>query len=119
MPVSSTSLDRRRFLAVSAGAALGATALSACAASVDGGGSGGGKSTLTVMSHDDDTPAAYQPAQDPQRFSLQFVLEAIDNCGRNDIPVGHGPEARRVSAAMAQLKRTMATQPENRLLKEI
>ena len=74
---------------------------------------------ISATAHDDDTPAAYQPAQDPQRFSLQFVLEAIDNCGRNDIPMGNGPEARRVSAAMAQLKRTMATQAENRLLKEI
>ncbi|MFB6850177.1 extracellular solute-binding protein [Streptomyces sp. NPDC056373] len=53
-----TSLDRRRFLAVSAGAALGASALSACAASVDNGGgsggkaSGGGKTTLTVMTNE-------------------------------------------------------------------
>lgn len=43
------SLDRRRFLAASAGAALTAVALPGCAASVgSGGGSGGGK-TLTVM----------------------------------------------------------------------
>ncbi|MFF7789936.1 extracellular solute-binding protein [Streptomyces sp. NPDC007991] len=54
-----TSLDRRRFLALSAGAALGASALSACAASVDegggsgkGGSGGGGRTTLTVMSVD-------------------------------------------------------------------
>lgn len=52
MPTSkTTSLDRRRFLAVSAGAALGASALSACAGSVGNtaNGSGSGKTTLTVM----------------------------------------------------------------------
>ncbi|MPY64202.1 extracellular solute-binding protein [Streptomyces spongiae] len=50
------SLDRRRFLAYSAGAALAATALPGCAASIDdgsgGGGSKGGSKTLTVMSVD-------------------------------------------------------------------
>ncbi|MFC8520259.1 ABC transporter substrate-binding protein [Streptomyces sp. NPDC057257] len=41
---------RRRFLAASAGAALAATALPGCAASVDDSGSGGGKKTLTILS---------------------------------------------------------------------
>ncbi|MPY59411.1 extracellular solute-binding protein [Streptomyces spongiae] len=51
MPVSARgSLDRRRFLAASAGAALTAAAVPGCAASVDSGsGSGGGGKTLTVM----------------------------------------------------------------------
>ncbi|MFF5979632.1 extracellular solute-binding protein [Streptomyces olindensis] len=58
MPKSpTTSLDRRRFLAASAGAAVAATALSGCASAVDdGSGSGSGAekgtSTLTVMSVD-------------------------------------------------------------------
>ncbi|MFI1338294.1 extracellular solute-binding protein [Streptomyces sp. NPDC020845] len=43
-------LGRRRFLTVSAGAALAATALPGCAASVDDSGSGGGSETLTIMS---------------------------------------------------------------------
>lgn len=57
MPMSkSTSLDRRSFLAVSAGTALAATGLSACAGSVSNGtnGSGGGKTTLTVMTVDNE-----------------------------------------------------------------
>ncbi|MEU0805972.1 extracellular solute-binding protein [Streptomyces sp. NPDC005970] len=51
MPSSARgSLDRRRFLAASAGAALTAAALPGCAASVESGsGSGGGGKTLTVM----------------------------------------------------------------------
>ncbi|GCB52531.1 extracellular solute-binding protein [Streptomyces sp. NL15-2K] len=51
------SLDRRRFLTYSAGAALAATALPGCAASVDdgsGGGSKSGSTTLTVMCEKDD-----------------------------------------------------------------
>jgi multiple sugar transport system substrate-binding protein len=52
------SLGRRQFLAASAGAALAATALPGCAASVDdgsgGGGSSSGSSTVTVMSTEDD-----------------------------------------------------------------
>lgn len=57
MPVSArSSLDRRRFLAASAGAALAATALPGCAASAGGGnsGGGGGKTTLTIMTADGD-----------------------------------------------------------------
>jgi ABC-type glycerol-3-phosphate transport system substrate-binding protein len=52
------SLDRRRFLTYS-GAALGAAALSGCATSVDdgsGSGGGSGKTTLTVMSKENDLP---------------------------------------------------------------
>ncbi|MDT0487911.1 extracellular solute-binding protein [Streptomyces doebereineriae] len=51
MPVSSRgSLDRRRFLAASAGAALSAAALPGCAASVDSGsGAKGAEETLTIM----------------------------------------------------------------------
>jgi membrane protein len=74
---------------------------------------------LTATNRANDEPAAYQPAQDPARFTLQFVMEAIDNCGRSDIPMGDGPETRKVSVAMAQLKETLAEQPENRLLKEL
>ncbi|WP_225877089.1 extracellular solute-binding protein [Streptomyces resistomycificus] len=73
-----TSLDRRRFLAVSAGAALGASALSACAASVDGsGGSGGGsgsKTTLTVMSHDNELDKkTIQAAEEALGFEIRFI----------------------------------------------
>ena len=61
-----TSLDRRRFLTVSAGAALGATALSACANSVGDskGGSGGGTAskTLTIMSTENDFNADMRKA---------------------------------------------------------
>ncbi|MET7653943.1 extracellular solute-binding protein [Streptomyces sp. NPDC005486] len=48
---TTTSLDRRRFLALSATTALAATGLSACAGSAgtSTSGSGGGKTTLTVM----------------------------------------------------------------------
>ncbi|WP_128435001.1 extracellular solute-binding protein [Streptomyces cyaneus] len=58
MPVSYRgSLDRRRFLAASAGAALSAAALPGCAASVDSGsGSDSGK-TLTVMAKVDEWDA--------------------------------------------------------------
>ncbi|MEH0578602.1 MULTISPECIES: extracellular solute-binding protein [Streptomyces] len=54
---SAESLDRRRFLTISASAALAVTALSGCAASVDDGsssGGGDGKKTLTVMGEKDD-----------------------------------------------------------------
>ncbi|MEU1276121.1 extracellular solute-binding protein [Streptomyces sp. NPDC005799] len=54
MPMPTTSLDRRRFLAVSAGAALGASALSACATSVNSGDASTSKTTLTVMSVDNE-----------------------------------------------------------------
>ncbi|OAH13699.1 extracellular solute-binding protein [Streptomyces jeddahensis] len=77
MSISGTSLGRRQFLAASAGAALAATALPGCAASVDdgssGGGSGSGKTTtLTVMSTDDEKKV-FQAAGKALGIKINFV----------------------------------------------
>ncbi|WP_308430693.1 ABC transporter substrate-binding protein [Streptomyces aurantiogriseus] len=72
-----TSLDRRRFLALSAGTAFAATGLSACAASVnsdeDGGGSGS-KTTLTVMSQDNELDKkTIQAAEQALGVKIRFI----------------------------------------------
>ncbi|MFF8971818.1 extracellular solute-binding protein [Streptomyces sp. NPDC014995] len=77
MPVPTTgSLDRRRFLTFS-GAALGAAALSGCAASVDdgsgGGGSKSGSTTLTVMSTEDEKKVI-QAAGTALGIKINFVV---------------------------------------------
>ncbi|KUN83268.1 extracellular solute-binding protein [Streptomyces griseoruber] len=67
------SLDRRRFLTLS-GAALGAAALSGCAASVDdgsGGSSKGAKTTLTVMCEKDDIDI--KAAQQALGMEIRFL----------------------------------------------
>ncbi|TLS48082.1 extracellular solute-binding protein [Streptomyces montanus] len=77
MSTSAGSLGRRQFLAASAGAALAATALPGCAASVDdGSGDGGAKSgstTITVMSTEDDKKVL-QAAGKGMGLKVNFVV---------------------------------------------
>ncbi|MGP4043220.1 extracellular solute-binding protein [Streptomyces sp. 2A115] len=79
MPISTTgSFDRRRFLTVSASAALAATALPACASSVkddSSGGSGGGKTTLTVMTVDNEwDKKALKAAEQALGMTLNIII---------------------------------------------
>jgi multiple sugar transport system substrate-binding protein len=90
MPISPTgSLDRRRFLAVSAGTALAAAALPGCAASVgDGGGSAGNeKTTLTIMSSlsDSDVKAA------EKALGMKINLVTLDTTKLNAMLVSKNP----------------------------
>ncbi|GAB3008488.1 hypothetical protein GCM10023080_087960 [Streptomyces pseudoechinosporeus] len=100
MPISSSvSLDRRRFLAVSAGAALGASALSACAASVDNGsgsggngsGGGGGKTTLTVMSNDSELGSKEVIAYAEQTLGVKISLVNYDPTKLNAMLASKNP----------------------------
>ncbi|MFD9316139.1 extracellular solute-binding protein [Streptomyces sp. NPDC060053] len=79
MPMSTTtSLDRRRFLAVSAGTALAATGLSACAGSVSDGSSGSGsagKTTLTVMTVQNEwDKAALKAAEEALGMNINVII---------------------------------------------
>ncbi|WP_338895060.1 extracellular solute-binding protein [Streptomyces sp. TG1A-60] len=69
-------LDRRRFLTVSAGAALAATTLPACATSVDDGSEGSGakrgSATVTVMTPDDEKKA-FQAAGKALGIKINFI----------------------------------------------
>ncbi|MET8213398.1 extracellular solute-binding protein [Streptomyces sp. NPDC005373] len=99
MPISpSRSLDRRRFLAVSAGSALGASALSACAASVDNGGGsggkgsgGGGKTTLTVMSNDGELGSKEVIAYAEQTLGVKISLVTYDMTKLNAMLASKNP----------------------------
>ncbi|WTN17058.1 extracellular solute-binding protein [Streptomyces canus] len=78
MPMSTTtSLDRRRFLAVSAGTALAATGLSACAGTAGNstGGSGSGKTTLTVMTVQNEwDKKALKAAEEALGMNLNVII---------------------------------------------
>lgn len=73
------SLGRRRFLAASAGAALAATALPGCAASVDDGSgdsSGSGKTTLTIMSKESELDKkSIRAAEEALGVSIKFIVD--------------------------------------------
>ncbi|MDQ0766918.1 ABC-type glycerol-3-phosphate transport system substrate-binding protein [Streptomyces canus] len=74
---TSTSLDRRRFLAVSTGTALAATGLSACAGTAGNstGGSGSGRTTLTVMTVQNEwDKKALKAAEDALGMNLNVII---------------------------------------------
>ncbi|MEW2401129.1 extracellular solute-binding protein [Streptomyces sp. NPDC046862] len=84
------SLDRRRFLTYS-GVALGATALSGCAASVGGSGSsGGGKKTLTVMTVADEWDKKTK-AQIEQLFNVHLSVITYDIAKLNAMLASKNP----------------------------
>ncbi|MGW1024702.1 extracellular solute-binding protein [Streptomyces sp. NPDC002577] len=95
MSTSGTSLGRRQFLAASAGAALAATALPGCAASVDDGSGGGtksgksGQTTLTIMSNGEIDKPTIKAAE--QALGVKVSLITFDATKLNAMLASKNP----------------------------
>ena len=66
-----------------------------------------------------DKEFAYQPARDINKMTIQYVLEALDHKGTEDIPVAKTEDYQALSAALRDFRDAMAGSPANKLLKEI
>jgi membrane protein len=66
-----------------------------------------------------DKEFAYQPARDINKMSIQYVLEAIDHKGTEDIPVARTEDYEALSEALRDFRDAMAGSPANKLLKNI
>ncbi|MER5177388.1 extracellular solute-binding protein [Streptomyces sp. NPDC002896] len=96
MSISGTSLGRRQFLVASAGAALAATALPGCAASVDDGSDGGGsksgksgQTTLTIMSNGEIDKPTIKAAE--QALGVKVSLITFDATKLNAMLASKNP----------------------------
>ena len=74
---------------------------------------------ITEVYSEDEKRHAYQPAQDPERFSIAFVLEALEQSGRASLPLEKTPEQERIEAAIRKMRDAVRNVPENDLLKSI
>ena len=62
---------------------------------------------------------AYQPARDINKMTIQYVLEALDHKGTEDIPVAKTDDYQALSEALQDLRESMEESPANKLLKDI
>ncbi len=66
-----------------------------------------------------DKEFAYQPARDISKMTIQYVLEALDHKGTEDIPVAKTEDYQALSTALQDFSESMAKSPANKLLKDI
>ena len=66
-----------------------------------------------------DKEYAYQPARDINTLTIQYILEALDQKGTDDIPVAKTEDYQALSAALQNFSEAMKKSPANRLLKDL
>jgi len=66
-----------------------------------------------------DKEFAYQPARDINKMTIQYVLEALDQKGTDDIPVARTEDYQALSDALQDFGEAMEKSPVNKLLKDI
>ena len=66
-----------------------------------------------------DKKFAYQPARDINKMTIQYVLEALDQMGTDDIPVAKTEDYQALSEALQDFSEAMEESPANKLLKDI
>jgi len=71
----------------------------------------------TVKNNDRDV--SYQPAQCTQNLTVQYVIEALDRRGSDDIPVEQSGELERIAQCLEDFCSTLSRSPANVLLRDI
>ena len=66
-----------------------------------------------------DKKFAYQPARDINKMTIQYVLEALDRSGTDDIPVAKTQDYQALSDALQNFGEAMEKSSANKLLKDI
>jgi len=66
-----------------------------------------------------DKEFAYQPARDINNLTIQYVLEALDKKGTDNIPIARTEDYRALSDALKKFSEAMEGSPANKLLKDI
>lgn len=74
---------------------------------------------LSTTAIEGDGEHGYQPALDPDKLTIQYVVDAMEQRGLNAMPFIHAPEFTALSASLEAFGKTIEKLPENRLLKEL
>jgi membrane protein len=61
----------------------------------------------------------YQPARDINLLTINYVIEAMEKRGLDNIPFIHAPEFAALSAAVESFSKAIEKLPENKLLKNL
>jgi membrane protein len=68
---------------------------------------------------DDERIVAYQPARNPEDITVQYVIDALETRGIDDIPVAKSKELKRLSACLKTFHELIAQSPSNMRLQDI
>jgi membrane protein len=68
---------------------------------------------------DDERMVAYQPARSPEETTIQYVIDALERRGVDDIPIAESKELKRLSALLKDFHEAIVHSPSNKQLKDI
>ena len=74
---------------------------------------------VTEIKTQADKEFAYQPARDINNLTIQYVLQALDQKGTDDIPVARSDDYQALSDALKKFSEAMESSSANKLLKDI
>ncbi len=78
-----------------------------------------GSGLLTGVLIDNDKDTAYQPARDPEAMTIQYVIDAMEQKGSDNVPVARSEELEKISEALKTFNEQISISQANRRLKEI
>ncbi|MEW5723739.1 MAG: YhjD/YihY/BrkB family envelope integrity protein [Thermodesulfobacteriota bacterium] len=67
----------------------------------------------------EDGSVFYQPAVDPERITIKFVVEALESRGGAEVPVVQTEELKEITQSLRNLAEQVEKSPDNRRLKDI
>jgi len=68
---------------------------------------------------DDERIVAYQPARNPEDITVQYVIDALETRGIDDIPVAESEELKTLSMCLKSFHELIARSPSNMRLQDI
>ena len=68
---------------------------------------------------DDEREVAYQPARNPKDITVQYVIDALETRGVDDIPVAESKELKKLAAYLKTFHNLIAQSPANIRLQDI
>jgi membrane protein len=74
---------------------------------------------ISQIKVDEDETIAFQPARNPDTMTINYVVDAIEQCGSDHIPVAESEELKNLGESMKRLNDLVDTSPDNVLLKDI
>jgi membrane protein len=74
---------------------------------------------LSQVKSDGAREAMYLPGLDPQRISIQLVMDRLDQNGSQDLPLPPSDTLERITESLEQFRRVVQSSPANLLLKDI
>ena len=74
---------------------------------------------ISQVTFDDERLVAYQPARDPEGITVQYVIDALERQGIDDIPVAKTKELKKIAACLKDFHDLVARSPANMRLQDI